>query len=158
MECLRLNTDGKIYVENERARLTLRLSLLHEKNGTLNTVYPVLYNWRISGELGTAASIINELHVETYGTMDRKEKVEFILEQMRLTINNKDFVRAQIISKVIFFIEKLENYILFRKYQPVILKKKLKTSRSWNWNFMTWWYSLIWTKKIFECLQTFQAN
>ena len=33
MECLRLNTDGKIYVENERARLTLRLALLKEKNG-----------------------------------------------------------------------------------------------------------------------------
>ena len=45
-------------------------------------------------------SIINELHVETYGTMSRKEKVEFILEQMRLTIANGDFVRAQIISKV----------------------------------------------------------
>ena len=35
MECLRLNTDGKIYVENERARLTLRLALLKEKNGIL---------------------------------------------------------------------------------------------------------------------------
>ena len=33
MECLRTNTDGKIYVENERARLTLRLALLKEKNG-----------------------------------------------------------------------------------------------------------------------------
>ena len=47
-------------------------------------------------------SIITELHVETYGTMSRKEKVEFILEQMRLTIANGDFVRAQIISKVCF--------------------------------------------------------
>ena len=54
----------------------------------------------IKGDLEGAASIINELHVETYGTMDRKEKVEFILEQMRLTIANKDMVRAQIISKV----------------------------------------------------------
>ena len=44
--------------------------------------------------------IINELHVETYGTMSRKEKVEFILEQMRLTLANNDLVRAQIISKV----------------------------------------------------------
>jgi len=85
MECLRTNTDGKIYVENERARLTLRLALLKEKNG----------------DLPTAMSIINELHVETYGTMSRKEKVEFILEQMRLTIANSDFVRAQIISKKI---------------------------------------------------------
>ena len=31
--------------------------------------------------------------------MDRKEKVAFILEQMRLTIADKDFERAQIICK-----------------------------------------------------------
>merc|ERR1712212_587235 len=85
MECLRLNTDGKIYVKNERARLTLRLAMLKEKNG----------------EVKTASSIINELHVETYGTMARKEKVEFILEQMRLTIAADDCVRAGIISKKI---------------------------------------------------------
>ena len=58
MECLRSNTDGKIYVENERARLTLRLALLKEKNG----------------DKAEAMAIITELHVETYGTMSRKEK------------------------------------------------------------------------------------
>jgi len=85
MECLRDNTDGKIYVENERARLTLRLALLKETRG----------------EKAEAMAIITELHVETYGTMGRKEKVEFILEQMRITIANADYVRAQIISKKI---------------------------------------------------------
>ena len=33
--------------------------------------------------------------------MDKKEKVEFILEQMRLCLAKKDFVRTQIISKKI---------------------------------------------------------
>merc|ERR1712172_22210 len=33
--------------------------------------------------------------------MDRKEKVEFILEQMRLTLAKKDYIRTQIISKKI---------------------------------------------------------
>ena len=79
------------------------------------------------GDLEGASSIINELHVETYGTMDRKEKVEFILEQMRLTIANKDMVRAQIISKVRNFlfimIHNLEN---LRKFQLVISKMKKK--------------------------------
>merc|ERR1711990_263875 len=103
MECLRLNTDGKIYVENERARLTLRLALLKEKNG----------------DLEGASNIINELHVETYGTMDRKEKVEFILEQMRLTIANKDMVRAQIISKKI-------STRYFQKEAEDVQKLKLK--------------------------------
>jgi len=33
--------------------------------------------------------------------MEKKEKVEFILEQMRLCLAKKDFVRTQIISKKI---------------------------------------------------------
>lgn len=39
--------------------------------------------------------------VETYGSMEKKEKVEFILEQMRLCIAVKDYIRTQIISKKI---------------------------------------------------------
>lgn len=33
--------------------------------------------------------------------MEKKEKVEFILEQMRLCLAKKDYVRTQIISKKI---------------------------------------------------------
>lgn len=33
--------------------------------------------------------------------MERREKVEFILEQMRLCLAKKDFIRTQIISKKI---------------------------------------------------------
>ena len=39
--------------------------------------------------------------VETFGSMEKKEKVEFILEQMRLCIAKKDYIRTQIISKKI---------------------------------------------------------
>ena len=39
--------------------------------------------------------------VETFGSMKREEKVHFILEQMRLCIAKKDFVKAQIVSKKI---------------------------------------------------------
>ena len=39
--------------------------------------------------------------VETYGSMERKEKVELILEQMRLCLATKDYIRTQIISKKI---------------------------------------------------------
>ena len=45
--------------------------------------------------------------METFGSMDREEKVRFILEQMRLCLAKKDFIRTQIISKKIstkFFI------------------------------------------------------
>ena len=33
--------------------------------------------------------------------MERREKVDFILEQMRLCLAKKDFIRTQIISKKI---------------------------------------------------------
>ena len=36
--------------------------------------------------------------METYGSLSKKEKVEFILEQMRLTLGKKDFVRAAIVA------------------------------------------------------------
>ena len=41
------------------------------------------------------------LQVETFGSMEKKEKVEFILEQMRLCLAKKDFIRTSIISKKI---------------------------------------------------------
>jgi 26S proteasome regulatory subunit N5 len=36
--------------------------------------------------------------VETYGSLSKKEKVEYILEQLRLTIRKHDFVRAAIVA------------------------------------------------------------
>lgn len=39
------------------------------------------------------------IQVETFGSMERKEKVDFILEQMRLCLAKKDYIRTQIISK-----------------------------------------------------------
>jgi 26S proteasome regulatory subunit N5 len=44
---------------------------------------------------------LQDVHVETYGSLSKKEKVEFILEQMRLTLANKDYVRAAIVSSKI---------------------------------------------------------
>ena len=77
IDTLRTVTAGKIYVENERARLTHRL--IHEKDDNIQE------------------KIMQELQVETYGSMERKEKVE----QMRLCLAIKDFIRTQIISKKI---------------------------------------------------------
>ena len=50
--------------------------------------------------------------VETYGSMEREEKVFFIIEQIRLCLAKKDYIRAQIISKKIstkFFFADTEN-------------------------------------------------
>ena len=38
------------------------------------------------------------LQVETFGSMEREEKVQFILEQMRLGLAKKDYIHTQIIS------------------------------------------------------------
>jgi hypothetical protein len=36
--------------------------------------------------------------VETFGSMDKREKAEFLLEQVRLCLTQRDFVKMQIIS------------------------------------------------------------
>ncbi|CAH8603679.1 unnamed protein product [Dicrocoelium dendriticum] len=82
---LRKVTEGKIYVEVERARLTKELARIKESHG----------------QIDEAASVLQELQVETYGSMEKREKVEFMLEQIRLGLAKKDYIRTQIISKKI---------------------------------------------------------
>jgi len=78
-------TEGKIFVEKQRARLTLKLALIREKEG----------------KIAEAAKIIQEVQVETFGAMKKKEKTLYILEQMRLCLEKKDYIRTQLISKKI---------------------------------------------------------
>jgi len=82
---LRDITDGKIFLEAERARLTRCLAVIKEQNG----------------DVSSAASILQEVHVETYGSLSKREKIEFLLEQMRLTLAKKDYVRAYIVGNKI---------------------------------------------------------
>ncbi|CAJ0571991.1 unnamed protein product, partial [Mesorhabditis spiculigera] len=84
-ETLRTVTAGKIYVEVERARLTSY----------------VVKKLEAQGKLEEAATMLLELQVETYGSMEVKERVEFLLEQMRLSVAREDYVRASIIAKKI---------------------------------------------------------
>lgn len=42
-----------------------------------------------------------ELQVETFGSMDRREKTEFILEQVEFCIERGDFTQAGILSRKI---------------------------------------------------------
>ena len=50
------------------------------------------------GDVAGAADVLQEVHVETYGSLSKREKVEFILEQMRLTLGKQDYVRAAIVA------------------------------------------------------------
>jgi len=83
VEALRDITDGKIFLEAERARLTRALATIKE----------VDYD-----DIAGAALLMQDVHVETYGSISKKEKIEFILEQIRLTLAKKDFVRAAIVA------------------------------------------------------------
>jgi len=107
IDTLRTATEGKIYVENERARISKILAEIKEKDG----------------DIASAAKILEEVQVDTFGTMEKKEKVEFILEQMRLLIENEDLIKAQIVAKKInikFFADMQYVDLKFRYYDLMI--------------------------------------
>ncbi|KAF7549771.1 hypothetical protein G7Z17_g6159 [Cylindrodendrum hubeiense] len=85
IETLRTVTEGKIFVEVERARVTKILSDIKKEQG----------------DLKAATEILCELQVETFGSMDRREKTEFILAQVALCIENGDWTQAGILGRKI---------------------------------------------------------
>jgi len=72
-------------VEVERARLTKTLASMLEAKG----------------EAVEARKIMVETVVETLGGMGKREKTDFILEQVRLCLDTDEFVRAQIMARKI---------------------------------------------------------
>lgn len=83
LEAIRTVSEGRIYVEVERARATRALSQLHEA----------------AGRMPEAAELLQELPVETFGSMEKAERVEFILEQLRLLLATGSWSQAQIVSR-----------------------------------------------------------
>lgn len=53
------------------------------------------------GASGIANDLMQELQVETFGSMERREKMDFILEQMRLLRIQQDWEKLAIVSKKI---------------------------------------------------------
>lgn len=72
-------------MEVERARVTRILAKIKESQG----------------DIDTATELLCELQVETYGSMELQEKIEFILEQMELCVKRGDFNQAAILSRKI---------------------------------------------------------
>ena len=83
IETVREVSDGKIYVELERARLTRTLAESIEADG----------------DVSRAADVLQEIQVETIGTMETRERLDYLLEQVRLCLLKNDLVRADILSK-----------------------------------------------------------
>lgn len=105
IEALRTITEGKIFVEVERARVTMILSDIKKEQG----------------DTKGAGEILCELQVETFGSMSRREKVEFILAQVGLCIENGDWTQAGILSR------KISTKYLSRK--PKKTPEQLETER-----------------------------
>ncbi|KAJ7675365.1 PCI-domain-containing protein [Mycena rosella] len=81
VQTLRGVTEGKIFLETPRARVTLMLAHYHESlavGPSTSATY--------KEQMQTACELLSDLQVETYSSMDRREKTEFILEQMRLLV------------------------------------------------------------------------
>lgn len=97
IKTLQTVTEGKIFVEIERARLTRRLAQILEAEG----------------KIAPAADAMQEVAVETFGAMHRSEKIAYVLEQMRLCMDNDDFIRAQILGRKVCLL-----MILFIRSQP----------------------------------------
>eukprot|EP00920_Eleutheroschizon_duboscqi_P020098 GHVT01047914.1.p1 GENE.GHVT01047914.1~~GHVT01047914.1.p1 ORF type:complete len:537 (+),score=115.78 GHVT01047914.1:365-1975(+) len=97
-------TDGKIFVEVERARLTRMLAQMKEEEGNVEE----------------AAILLQEVQVETFGAMDRLEKASYIVEQMRLVLRRNDFIRCQILSKKLN--KKLMNSLEFEPIREAFVK------------------------------------
>lgn len=107
VETLRAITEGKIFVEVERARVTKML-------------VDILY---AKGEINEAADTLQEVAVETFGSMERREKVEFILNQMRLNYERGDFTRMSIVARKIntrFFDDKDQQDLRLDYYQQMV--------------------------------------
>ena len=77
-----------------------------------------------TGNVDEATKLMIDLQVETYNTMERREKVNFILEQMRLCLDNNDYIRAQIISKKIStrYFEEEETHDLKLRFYELMIK------------------------------------
>lgn len=107
IDTLRTVTDGKIYVEVERARLTRTLAAIKEKEGQVNE----------------AADILQDVQIETFASMEQREKTDFILEQMRLNLARKDYIRMQIVSRKIntkYFANEETHDLKLRFYELMI--------------------------------------
>jgi len=82
LEAVKAVTDGRLFVEVERARATLALARLAEG----------------AGRVAEASETLQEVQIETFGSMDKAEKADFIVEQARLALRSRDVGRAAILA------------------------------------------------------------
>ncbi|WLF81112.1 proteasome regulatory particle subunit [Lodderomyces elongisporus] len=106
IETIRTVTDKKIFVEVERAIVSRQLAeiYLNQKN-----------------DLDKAVDILCDLQVETYSLMPFSDKIDYILEQIRLTLQKGDYGQARILTRKIL-LKSLKNFPKADEYKVEYLK------------------------------------
>lgn len=113
IETIRTITDKKIFVEVERATASKVLSdiYLTKKN-----------------DLDKAADILCDLQVETYSLMPFETKIEYILNQIKLTLQKKDYNQAKILSRKIL-LKTLKNFERADQFKVTYLNYLLEINK-----------------------------
>lgn len=78
-------TVGKIFVEYEFSVAIRHLTEIQLKRG----------------DVDEAARLIQDIQIETFGSLERAYKVEYILFQMKILLRKGDYIRVQIVSNKI---------------------------------------------------------
>lgn len=78
-------TEGRIFVEYEYSVAIRRLTEIHLKRG----------------DIEEAAKLIQDIQIETFGSLERGYKVDYILFQMKVLLQKEDYIRTLIVSNKI---------------------------------------------------------
>ena len=78
-------TEGKVFVDLQRARIVKKYSLYLEENGRLQE----------------AMELMKTMHIETFVSLDRMERMDFLLLQIRIALECEDYLQAQLLSNKI---------------------------------------------------------
>ncbi|KAK6455997.1 non-ATPase unit of 26S proteasome complex [Scheffersomyces xylosifermentans] len=112
IETIRTVTDKKIFVEVERAIVSRKLS----------QIYLAKFD-----DLDKAVEILCDLQVETYSLMPFSDKVQYILEQIQLTLKKGDYSQAKILSRKIL-LKALKGFEKAEEYKSIYLKYLIEIS------------------------------
>ena len=84
-----------------------------------------------AGDVTAASDLLQDLQVETFASMERREKLEFILEQMRLLRAKDNWDMLQIVSKKVNtkWLEEKENEDLKFKFYGLMIQYSLHTDK-----------------------------
>jgi 26S proteasome regulatory subunit N5 len=85
LETLKAVTDGKLYAEIERAKVCRELSAMRKEDN----------------DIMNAIKTLEDLKIDTITSLERKDRIEIVLQLMDLLIESKEFVKCLIVSKKI---------------------------------------------------------